>query len=323
MTLRCHGYYNIIKHGGDKLQESRLFRILYYLLDKGHATAPELAKKFEVSVRTIYRDVDAISNAGIPIYVTTGRNGGIQFLDDYVLDKSFFSDSEKLEILSGLQSLSAVQYPEVDTVLKKLGAIFQIGLTDWIDVDFSRWGSVAENENRLFRQLKRAILENREITFDYYNTTGDSGQRNVYPHKLVYKDRAWYLYAFCLSRNENRLFRLSRIKNLVLTDIHFERKTDIYQNHSVFPTPKEIGNLIDLELEFTLDVGYRLFDTLDETAIIKHENGYTVKLTLPENNWLYDFLMSFGDKVTIIRPKSIRQILKTKHEAARNHHKGE
>ena len=72
------------------MQESRLFRILYYLLDKGHATAPELAEKFEVSVRTIYRDVDAISSAGIPIYVTTGRNGGIQFLDDYVLNKTFF-----------------------------------------------------------------------------------------------------------------------------------------------------------------------------------------------------------------------------------------
>lgn len=304
------------------MQESRLFRILYYLLDKGHATAPELAEKFEVSVRTIYRDVDAISSAGIPIYVTTGRNGGIQFLDDYVLNKTFFSDSEKLEILSGLQSLSAVQYPEADTVLKKLGAIFQVGLTDWIDVDFSRWGSSAESENRLFRQLKQSILENREITFDYYNSAGDSGKRNVYPCKLVYKDKAWYLYAFCLLRSENRLFRLSRIKNLMMTEVQFERKTDI-QYHSVFPMPEEIGSLIDLELEFALDVGYRLFDTLDDTAIIKHQNGYTVKITLPENNWLYDFLMSFGDKVTIIRPKAIRQTLITKLEAAREHHKGE
>ena len=304
------------------MQESRLFRILYYLLDKGHATAPELAEKFEVSVRTIYRDVDAISSAGIPIYVTTGRNGGIQFLDNYVLNKSFFSDSEKLEILSGLQSLSAVQYPEVDAVLNKLDAIFQIGLTDWIDVDFSRWGSVAENENRLFRQLKQSILENREITFDYHTSSGNSGKRNVYPYKLVYKDRAWYLYAFFVSRNENRLFRLSRIKNLILTEAHFERKADI-QYHSVFPKPEEIGALIDLELEFTLDVGYRLFDTLDDATITKHKDGYTVKLTLPENNWLYDFLMSFGNKVTIIRPKSIRQTLKMKHEAARDHHKGE
>ena len=162
------------------MQESRLFRILYYLLDKGRATAPELAEKFEVSVRTIYRDVDAISSAGIPIYVTTGRNGGIQFLDDYVLNKSFFLDSEKLEILSSLQSLSAVQYPEVDPILNKLGAIFQTSLTDWIDVDFSRWGSVAESENRLFRQLKQAIFENRKITFDYHASSGDSCKRSVY-----------------------------------------------------------------------------------------------------------------------------------------------
>ena len=309
--------------GGDKLQESRLFRILYYLLDKGHATAPELAEKFEVSVRTIYRDVDAMSSAGIPVYVTTGRNGGIQFLDDYVLNKSLFSDSEKVEILSGLQSLSAVQYPEVDTILKKIGAVFQTRLTDWIDVDFSRWGSVAENENRLFRLLKQAIFENREITFDYYNSSRDSGKRNVYPYKLVYKDKAWYLYAFCLLRNENRLFRLSRMKNLFLTEVHFERKTDIHQFHSVFPMPEEIGELIDLELEFTLDVGYRLFDTLDDAAITEHENGYTVKLTLPENNWLYDFLMSFGDRVTITQPESVRQTLKAKHEAARKHHTGE
>lgn len=183
-------------------------------------------------------------------------------------------------------------------------------------------GGSAESENRLFRQLKQSILENREITFDYYNSAGDSGKRNVYPYKLVYKDKAWYLYAFCLSRSENRLFRLSRIKNLMMTEVQFERKTDI-QYHSVFPMPEEIGNLIDLELEFALDVGFRLFDTLDDTAIMKHENGYTVKITLPENNWLYDFLMSFGDKVTIIRPKAIRQTLITKLEAAREHHKGE
>lgn len=131
------------------------------------------------------------------------------------------------------------------------------------------------------------------------------------------------MYAFCLLRNENRLFRLSRIKNLLLTEVIFERKKDNCQYHSVFPMPEEIGNLVDLELEFTLDVGYRLFDTLDDTAIIKHENGYTVKLTLPENDWLYGFLMSFGDKVTVIQPESIRQALEAKHEAARAHHKGE
>ncbi len=175
------------------MQESRLFRILYYLLDKGRTTAPELAEKFEVSVRRIYRDVDAISSAGIPIYVTTGRNGGIQFLDNYVLDKSFFSDKEKQEMLSSIQSLSAVQYPEVDNILKKLGAIFQIGLTNWIEVDFSRWGSIAEYENQIFFQLRQAIFERRKIRFEYYNSSGTIQKCEALPQKLVYKDKAWYL----------------------------------------------------------------------------------------------------------------------------------
>ncbi len=122
------------------MQESRLFRILYYLLDKGQATAPELAEKFEVSVRTIYRDIDAMSSAGIPIYVTTGRNGGIRFLDGHILDKTFFSSGEKQEILSAIQSLSAVQYPDIDNILRKLSAVFQTGLTDWIEIDFFTLG---------------------------------------------------------------------------------------------------------------------------------------------------------------------------------------
>lgn len=144
------------------MRESRLFRILYYLLDKGHATAPELAKRFEVSVRTIYRD--------------------------YVLDRSFFSDYEKQEILSGLQSLSAIQYLEADAILKKLGSIFQVGLADWIDVDFSRWGSIAENENRLFGELKRAIFSKHQVSFDYCNSSGIDRNRSVQPLKFIYME---------------------------------------------------------------------------------------------------------------------------------------
>lgn len=302
------------------MQESRLFRILYYLLDKGRTTAPELAEKFEVSVRTIYRDVDAISSAGIPIYVTTGRNGGIQFLDNYVLDKSFFSDKEKQEMLSSIQSLSAVQYPEVDNILKKLGAIFQIGLTNWIEVDFSRWGSIAENENQLFRQLKQAIFEKRKIDFEYFNSSGTNQKREALPQKLVYKDKAWYLYAFCTFQNDYRLFRLTRIKHLTLTDIYIEKIPNT--EPIVFPQPQDMGALIDLELHFPLEIGFRLYDTLEDSTIVKHENGYTVNLTLPENDWLYDFLMSFGDKVTIIRPQSIRQRIIEKYETALEHYKG-
>ena len=91
------------------MQESRLFKIVYYLLDKGQATAPELAEKFEVSVRTIYRDIDALSGAGIPVYTETGRNGGICLMKDFVLDKAVLSEEEKQEILTALQGIRTLR----------------------------------------------------------------------------------------------------------------------------------------------------------------------------------------------------------------------
>ncbi|MFV0392850.1 MAG: helix-turn-helix transcriptional regulator, partial [Coprobacillaceae bacterium] len=140
------------------MQESRLFKIIYYLLDKEVVTAPELAEKFEVSTRTIYRDIDVISSAGVPIYTTQGRNGGIRLLDNYVLDKSLLSKTEKDEILIGLQSLSAVQYLDTNDVLTKLGGFFKTN-PNWIEVDFTRWGSLKETEKDTFNILKRSIIE--------------------------------------------------------------------------------------------------------------------------------------------------------------------
>lgn len=105
------------------MKEGRLFQILYYLLEKGHATAPELAARFEVSNRTIYRDIDALSASGIPIYAEKGRNGGIFLLHDHVLERAVFSDAEKQTLLEALQNLAAVGGAG-DEVIKKLSALF-------------------------------------------------------------------------------------------------------------------------------------------------------------------------------------------------------
>ena len=106
------------------MQESRLFQILYHLLQHSQATAPQLAEKLEVSVRTIYRDIDALSSAGIPVYTEAGRNGGIHLMEDFVLDRSLLSKQEKQEILSALQSLSAVGHDLA--ILEKLSGLFGI-----------------------------------------------------------------------------------------------------------------------------------------------------------------------------------------------------
>ena len=123
------------------MQENRLFKIVYYLLERGKSTAPELAERFEVSIRTIYRDLDAISAAGIPIYAIQGKGGGISLLQNYVLDKSILSDQEKEKILMALQGLIAIEDKKTDELLSKLGGLFQSKISNWIEVDFSDWVS--------------------------------------------------------------------------------------------------------------------------------------------------------------------------------------
>lgn len=130
------------------MQESRLFKIVYYLLEKGQATAPELAEKFEVSVRTIYRDIDALSGAGISIYAEAGRNGGIHLMNNFVLDKAVLSEEEKQEILVALQSINITKNNSSSQTLQKLSAMFQLHSENWLEVDFSGW------------EIKRLIMKN-------------------------------------------------------------------------------------------------------------------------------------------------------------------
>jgi predicted DNA-binding transcriptional regulator YafY len=121
------------------MEQGRLFKIVYHLLDKGRATAPELAEKFEVSVRTIYRDLDAISAAGIPIYTVQGKGGGIFILPEFVLEKSLLTPQEKEQILMALQGLAAAEDSRTDELLTKLGGLFRVQGANWIEVDFSDW----------------------------------------------------------------------------------------------------------------------------------------------------------------------------------------
>ncbi|SFH29072.1 Predicted DNA-binding transcriptional regulator YafY, contains an HTH and WYL domains [Desulfotomaculum arcticum] len=303
------------------MSESRLFKIIYHLLDKGRASAPELAEVCEVSVRTIYRDIDMLSGAGIPIYANTGRNGGIRLQDHFMLRNAILSEKEKQEILMGVQSLSAIQYPAADDILMKLGAVFQTAQANWIEVDFSRWGSIKEKEQKVFDILKQAILERKVIRFTYYSSSGNTLRRDAEPVKLLYKDKSWYVFAFCPEKSDYRLFRVSRMKEIVLTGKTFEMKAE--SSNLVLPIPEDLGALLQLELSFPDECGYRLYDTFDESAISKTESGYKVQAALPENEWLYDFIMSFGDKVTVIWPERLKDNIIQRYENALRHYRKE
>ena len=283
------------------MQESRLFKILYHLLDKGQATAPELAEKFEVSVRTIYRDIDALSGAGIPVYTETGRNGGIHLLNDFVLDKTILSETEKQEILAALQSIHITRNMDGSRTLQKLSALFQLHSENWLEVDFSRWGNPGY-DNETFELLRSAVIRRRNVKLRYAGSYEEIRERTVQPYKLVYKAKAWYLQAFCTEKQDWRIFKLNRILELEVLEEGFSQLNP--------PGPIETfeGEYPKVTLRFPKEMSYRVYDEFNKAQIQRQENGdLIVSANMPEDPWLIGFLLSFGTRVDILSPAHLKE----------------
>ena len=301
------------------MQINRLFEIVYILLDKQIVTAKELARHFEVSSRTIYRDVDTLSSAGIPIYATQGKNGGITLLDNFVLNKSVLSEDEQNEILIALQSLTATGYPIIDITLSKLSSFFKKENNNWIEVDFSNWGS-NEHVKEKFEILKNAIINNKIITFEYYNSKGEKTNRRIEPTKLIFKAKSWYLKGFCLTKNEDRTFKITRMFDVKLTEELYTKKH--LDEDLIEPENNGVNNLINLKLRFSSSVAYRIYDEFDKEAIIKNKDGsFNVDTSLPKGVWIYDYIFSFGTTIEVLEPIKVREVIKSKLEDILNKYK--
>lgn len=285
------------------MQESRLFKIVYHLLDKGQATAPELAEKFEVSVRTIYRDIDALSEAGIPIYAEAGRNGGIHLMSDFVLNRAVLSEDEKQEILTALQSINTAQNSQNSQTLQKLSGMFQLNSENWLEIDFSRWGNQSF-DNEKFELLKSAIFQCKTVKIQYANSSKVLSERIIQPLKLVYKSMAWYLKAFCTEKQDWRVFKLNRIIDLTLLNEHFQRREFPESTDS----PKEEYHQITLR--FPKEMAYRVYDEFDKTQVQQQANGdFIASAAMPQDSWLIGFLLSFGTQVEIISPAYLKEVV--------------
>lgn len=292
------------------MQESRLFKIVYYLLEKGKSTAPELAEEFEVSIRTIYRDIDALSAAGIPIYASQGKGGGITILEDFVLDKSYLSQEEKEQILMALQGIIAAGGRDSQDLLTKLGGLFQLKTANWIEVDFSDWIHNSPRQD-LFTLIKEAIFQKKQILFQYFNSSGEKVKRSAEPIKLVFKSKDWYLYAFCLLKNDFRYFKLTRIQNLEI------QKETFIQRH--IPAPeikKQIYNpdTRTVTLKFDPCMAFRVYDEFTEDVTADEQGYLYVQTKLPANDMLFSYLFTFADHAEIIEPEDIRMQIKLKLE---------
>jgi predicted DNA-binding transcriptional regulator YafY len=288
----------------------RLVAITTILLNKGMVTAQELAERFEVSTRTIYRDVEVLAAAGVPVYATKGNGGGITLMEGFTLDRAVVTSRESESILLALQTLRAVKYPEVDLILDKLGALFKNASgTDWVEVDFSPWGSGPE-EKLKFQTIRKGILERQKLEFTYLDADGKRSKRVVEPMKLIFKAKAWYLRAWCQTRNALRNFKITRMREVALMEQKFERKDyalKIPDSQDNAPAKKA---LVNLKLRFQPQAGYRLYDDYDERMIHRNEDGtFELNICFPEDQWVYGYLLSFGPEVEVLEPEHIRAIL--------------
>lgn len=290
------------------MEQSRLFKIVYHLLEKGKSTAPELAEKFEVSIRTIYRDLDTISAAGIPIYATQGKGGGIFIMQDFVLNKSLLSEQEKEQILMALQGISATEHNQTDELLMKLSGLFQSKVTNWIEVDFSEWYKNTPNYD-VFNLIKNAIFNQYTITFSYFAREGNYSNRTVEPIKLIFKNKDWYLYGFCLLRNDFRFFKLTRIKDLEISSDTFIRK--VKSSHEIETVIKN-KNFIHAKLKFSPKVAFRVYDEFTDNVSKDNQGNLYVNIDLPDNETLFSYILSFGDNVEILEPDYLRHSMKEK-----------
>lgn len=286
------------------MKNERLFQMVNLLIKKKNMTALELSKLLQVSVRTIYRDLETLSLSGIPIYTTAGRNGGVSILEEYKLDRTFLNDEEQRAILEAVQNMQILM-GEKSNLWLKLSTLFQKEAEPWLKVDFSRWGYHADMDTEKFDLIKRAILCKRVLKIIYCSNKGESQERDICPLQLVYKSRDWYLYALCQLRNDYRLFKMSRILKTTEKEAYF--------NETVFHTWEEKKEeipeeaMIHLHLKFEKSVGFRIYDEFPIETIEKNEEGdFIVKIDMPMNEWIYAYLLSFGEKVKILEPESLK-----------------
>ena len=297
------------------MQINRLFEIVHILMNKKRVTANELAEHFEVSKRTILRDIDTLTIAGIPIYTTQGKGGGIFIQDNFVLNKTLVSEDEQKQILFSLQSMSATEFIDTGQVLGRLRNFFASSNREWIEVDFSRWGH-SEKDNVKFEMLKNAIINELAVSFDYLSPYGESKGREVYPLKLSFKSKAWYLQSFCLTDNDYRVFKFTRINNMLVIDKSF------HSGDYEIPPIKSVEeptlpDFINIRLFISQNAKYRIYDEFAESDITANKDG-SLTLRTALGLWIYDYILSYGTAVEVLEPQYIRDELLIRVEKIKN-----
>ncbi len=288
----------------------RLIGILSVLLQKEKMTAPELAERFEVSRRTINRDIEDLCKAGIPIQTSQGTGGGISIMEGYRLDRTILTSKDMQMILAGLRSLDSVSgssyYCQLMEKIRTGSSEFISG-RDSILIDLSSW--YGDSLTPKIETIQDAIESRRLVRFQYYAPSGES-ERKVEPYFLVFRWSSWYLWGWCKDRKDFRMFKLNRMDRIQKTDESFECRNiampDL-SNEKIFP-----GG-IKVKVLFEPDQKWRLIEEFGPKCFTEYDDGrllFTGDYTDLGN--LITWLMTFGDKAEVIEPREAREAISQK-----------
>lgn len=294
----------------------RLISIIMILLEKERMGAEELANMFEVSKRTIYRDIDSINMAGIPIRSTPGVSGGFEIMRQYKVDKKIFSTGDLSAILMGLSNMSTVvRGDELVNALAKVKSFIPAEKakdiemkTNQILIDLSPWVG-NRNIQQYLGIIKKALQDSKLLSFDYTDRFGNKVPRNAEPYQLVLKNTQWYVYSYCLRRNDFRLFRLSRMSDLVIDKERFVPRR--YEN----PQLDFDDQLTAMQKGIKIRIHRSIIDRVLDYCPLDHftsdgDEHYSVDFPFIENDYYYNMLLSFGSQCECLEPAHIREELR-------------
>lgn len=299
------------------MQINRLIEIVFILLKKEKISAKVLSERFEVSTRTIYRDIDTLSYAGIPVITDKGNGGGICIEESFRIKNTFLSEQEQNEILMLLNSQLITNNHESGKILNKLSAVFDKSANNYIEIDFTSWQN-REGDADKFKLLKTAITQRRKISFGYYSTYKGYGIKEVEPLKLVFKHISWYLYSYSLKDNDYRLYKLNRIINPNISDELFTRKIE---KQNVAKSIEWKDKMHDVEIEFDKSVISTVYDYFSPHEITHYEDKVIVRSQIPINEFVASIIISYGDKAKVSKPQMLIEIIKNTANSVLNIYK--
>ncbi len=301
----------------------RLLATTVLLLNRRKITAKELAERFEISVRTVYRDIEALNNAGIPVISLQGYAGGFAIPENYKLSKQLLSFEDMLSILTTLKGLNkTLQNADLQRVVEKIEVlipeekepIYQ-EYADSFVIDIDGWCQSTRLQEGV-KMVQEAVAKSHLLRFCYTDASGKRSKRLVEPHRLILKNFSWYMLGWCRERKAFRLFRLSRMRSLIKTQDPFLRRDlgDFNSSITVDSRPS-----VELVLHFSSRVRVRVEDFLDSRQLQEQDDGSLIAtFGLPEDNWIYSFILSFGSDVEVLSPLRVRKVIQKKCVAMQN-----